>query len=243
MLSIDPPSAQFWVAQDQQGPPAPNNEDVPPGLPFTIKNTGGATVSEIFLGIIDEKDPNSFRISQNGCTAGLAAGDTCQILVAFGPHKDGATSAKLIASTDKSLGSGATADLIGHGTLSKGGLLIEPPMQNVPDVGANGTIFSFQVKNIGSTFFQTVTLSVQPPTTEAPPEFVILPPPRENPTDFCTGGSLAPNQECTVKVRFVPNSLFPGGRTNVLTARAQLDSGADAGEANATMFANGGGTI
>jgi hypothetical protein len=225
VLRIDPPLAEFFVAQGQTGPqPPPSELKLPAGIPFTITNVGSGSVPQVVLNI----DNDEFEISRNDCGGALAVDKSCTVWVVFSPSSPGQQKGTLTAAPDDTGNGAASAELVGNGMVSTGGLLIEPAGYDYGAVGPNGGTKVFVVHNNSSNDFATVLLSIPPPQNESPSDFFIV----EN---GC-GQGLAANGSCGVQVNFVPQGTAIGRRTSVLNAHAQLATGAPAGDASAALL-------
>jgi hypothetical protein len=215
------------VAQGQVGPPSPGN-DQPAGIRFNVFNNGqgGATVTLSIGGPDDEE----FAITNTNCGF-LSDDSSCQVWVVFKPASAGRKSAKLIATPDN--GTGATATLDGFGTVSTGGLLIEPPQHDYGSVDPQtGGSFTFTVRNVGQLAFTSVFMSIPPPpgNVDRQPDFHIQF--TEAPGE-CNGRGLAPAESCTIRVDFNPR--VHGQLSSVLNGTA-LSGNQTVGTATANLF-------
>jgi sugar lactone lactonase YvrE len=82
---------------------------------FTLANVStNTTITGLTVGFIPPTTPGNFTIESNGCTTTLAAGQTCQINVAFTPQTTGALTATLSV-TDSNPADMAMVGLAGTG--------------------------------------------------------------------------------------------------------------------------------
>jgi hypothetical protein len=144
-LQIQPGTGTFWVAQDQVGPPAPVGSQEPPGVRFNVSNQGNGSTGVSFA--IEGSGKDHFMVSSTTCSGLLEPDSSCNVWVVYAPKAAGQEDAILLANASN--GSGTSAKLDGHATVSTGGLLIDPPMHDFGFLTSNGGLFTFTVRNVG----------------------------------------------------------------------------------------------
>jgi hypothetical protein len=185
-----------------------------PAQPLTITNLGtvGLTIDDV---VVSGPGSRDFDVDSAACAKGLAAGDSCRVMVTFTPSVEGAREAVVTVRGQES--NEWTGRLVGVGSPVSRAVAPRPvPVPRArlkPDrleflqqvVGQPGTAQPVTVFNEGNT-----TLSIQRVLLEGqhPGDFTITG------TD-CTGANLPPKGTCTIDVRFGPTAA--GRRAGTLT--------------------------
>jgi cysteine-rich repeat protein len=176
---------------------------------FTVSNTGGVATGIPTISLNSPDVPDPFTIIGNTCTTAIAAGDTCNVAVAFAPSgtNKGARAASLAVTA--SPGGSTSAALIGTAV---GNLTISPSSQEMAAaVGSMSDVATFTITS--SAPQSTGVLSVVLSGTSAA-EFSVV-------TNTCT--MLSQGQSCTVGLRFIPISAGPKAATLTISTPGLTD--------------------
>ncbi|MBX3031574.1 MAG: choice-of-anchor D domain-containing protein, partial [Chloroflexi bacterium] len=195
---------------------------------FTIANTGDADLEDLDFGLTG---PAAFSILSDTCDATLGDGETCQVTVRFAPGTTGSKSATLTVTASNA--SSKSSNLTGVG-ITGGGGPNEPIAKVTPDEwdfgnevvdGNHGK--EFTLKNVGSAPLTGIAIS----TTGNSFSLVTSHP--SYTCDDIVSDTLAPGDECVIRVRFQPPSQ--GAKTGKL----KVASNATNGTVNVPLEGNG----
>ena len=159
----------------------------------TLNNVGDLPES-FFIGVLAGGDSGSFRLLDENCTsAPLAPGGSCSAHVRFSPDGPGTKTARVAFFGDGE--GGMLVQVSGEGVLPA--LSISPQSFDfgVREAGTKSAPQDFVVSNPGTTRVDLNQVSIGGAELD---QFVVS-------GDECSGASLAPAEECTVRVRFAPD--------------------------------------
>ncbi len=175
--------------------------------PFVLRNTGGVPTGAITVAVAGA-NMSEFVITSNGCSAGLAAGGTCGILVAFQPSSSGSKTASLNATSGTLM---ASSTLTGTG-LAPATLIPLPAAHSFGNVVVSqSSPRSFTVTNTGDVAIPAAMTTTLGGTHAA--QFALA-------SNNCVGVTLQAGVSCTLSVVFTPTSV------GTKTANLVLASGA-----------------
>jgi hypothetical protein len=225
LLSISPPLHQFWAAQGDFDPKPVVGAVGRAGFLFTVTNISGVATA---LGWdFGGKDPGNFQFVNDTCDTVLAPGEQCELWVQFNaPTDDTSTRSATVVVTDDG-GGVATADLIGHVTVSSGFLRLEPAMHDYGNPTQGSAQFTFTVRNTsnpdqsGSVTFDSIQFSID----QTGSNFGFT----ESSTCF---GPLGPGGTCTIGIFFQTGQSL-GPKSGILKAHG---TGNAPGDATSQMF-------
>jgi hypothetical protein len=160
--------------------------------PFTLQNTGTATISSVAATITAP-----FKIYSNACGATLAGGASCQVLVEFAPTTGGTAAGALIftdSAGTQSVALYGTGQAAATDTLSPTSLSFAATL-----VGQTSAAQTVSLTNSGGLTLQSINISVSGPFQQ---------------TNTC-GTALAGGASCSISVLYAPTAA--GGQTGALT--------------------------
>jgi hypothetical protein len=212
VVESDAPGSPHSVSLSGQGaaPPVPGLTLVPgavafpdtqvgmeaAGITVVARNTGNAPLLISVVEIVG----SGFRVVVHDCSAPVAAGAECRIVVAFGPTTRGAASASLRVSSNAPLGP-VTAELVGTGIPAPLGALSATPGSLAFDgqvIRSTSALKSLTLNNSGDAAVNVGAIQVAGDFFQ---------------TNDC--GRLPIGGRCTVTVSFTPTAV--GVRTGSLT--------------------------
>lgn len=172
-----------------------------PTRTIVIANSGNVSAG-FFIGVIAGGDAGSFRLLDENCTgAPLMPAGSCTAHVRFTPQGSGTKTARLAF-----FGEGEGGTMV---TLSGDGL--DPAVTLAPSsfdfgyqtAGTKSAGHSFAVRNEGGAPLDLDSVAIVGADLD---QFALA-------GEECTGASLAPGEECLVRVRFAPDGAGAKGAT------------------------------
>lgn len=164
--------------------------------PRTINLTNGiATAVEVTSVRLEGDNAGDFRIVQGLCGGRLFAGQACATYVVFEPTASGTRRARLVAEYEAS-GSPQILELVGSATAAL------PKFCNVsslqfPDLETGqSTNLTLVVTNCGTLLMDKFEYEIVGPASN---DFTVI-------QTTCPGGTIAPNNACTLTVQFAPTT-------------------------------------
>jgi hypothetical protein len=162
---------------------------------ITISNSGDLPAG-FFIGVIAGGDSGSYRLLDESCTmAELAPAGTCTAHVRFAPESPGTKIARLAFFGDGD--DGMMVQLEGEGVLPAAAIGPGSFDFGSQEAGTRSASHAFAVSNPGTTPLHLNQASIGGSELD---QFVIS-------SDECSGASLAPGEECVVRVRFAPDGV------------------------------------
>jgi hypothetical protein len=160
---------------------------------IAIGNSGNVPTG-FFIGIIAGGDSGSFQLLSENCTfAPLMPGASCTAQVRFRPQSAGPKSAHLAFFGE---GEGGTmVELRGEGVAPAVSLVPSSYDFGAQASGSKGASHAFAVRNEGSSALELGSVAIVGTDLD---QFPLT-------GDDCTGATLAPGEECLVRVRFAPD--------------------------------------
>jgi hypothetical protein len=160
---------------------------------ITLHNSGDLPES-FFIGILAGGDAGSFRLIDESCTgAPLMPGGDCTAHVRFTPEGPGQKTAHLAFFGDGE--GGVLVQVSGEGVLPVASISPGSFDFGSLEAGTRSAPHSFAIANPGTTRLDLNQVSIGGSELD---QFVIS-------SDECSGASLAPGEECLVRVRFAPD--------------------------------------
>lgn len=192
---------------------------------ITLSNSGNLPAG-FFISVIAGGDAGSFRLLDENCTmAELAPAGTCTAHVRFAPQGPGPKTARLAFFGDGE--DGMMVQLEGEGVLPAASIAPGGFDFGNQVAGTRSVPHSFAIANHGTTRLDLDQVWIGGSERD---QFVIS-------SDNCSGASLAPGEECLVRVRFAPDGSGPRQATlevsgDAPTIVALLSGAADEGAAS-----------
>lgn len=183
---------------------------VGPVRTITLVNSGNLPAG-FFIGIVAGGDSGSFRLLDENCSAAeLMPAATCTVHIRLAPESAGPKVARLAFFGDGD--SGTMVMLHGEGVLSSATLAPGGFDFGSQAKGSKSSARNFVVANDGSTPVALGSAAIVGANLD---QFLLA-------GDECAGVTLAPGQECLVRIRFAPATV--GAKT--ATLRVASDAGA-----------------
>lgn len=160
---------------------------------IALKNVGDLPES-FFIGVLAGGDSGSFRLLDENCTsAPLVPGGTCTAHVRFSPDGPGVKTARVAFFGDGE--GGMLVQVSGEGVLPAVALAPGSFDFGSQEAGTKSAPHSFTIGNPGTTRVDLNRVWIGGAELD---QFVVS-------GDECSGASLAPGEECVVRVRFAPD--------------------------------------
>jgi hypothetical protein len=163
-----------------------------------VRNESGVSIAISNVNL-QGSEPSEFATGSNSCNTILATGQSCTVGVFFSPHSTGPKAAALRITSSDEAGEEDVA-LTGEGAAPQ--LSFEPGSYDFglqPVDGEGDEERNFQLRNTGPAAIQIDNIGFEGPGTEA-----------FNTGDSdCFGANLAPNQTCSLEIRFHPRDAIP----------------------------------
>lgn len=160
---------------------------------ITLHNSGDLPES-FFIGILAGGDAGSFRLIDENCTgAPLMPGGDCTAHVRFAPEGPGLKTAHLAFFGDGE--GGMLVQVSGEGVLPSDSIAPGSFDFGSQTAGSRSAPHDFTIANPGTTRLDIHQVSIGGSELD---QFVVS-------SDECSGASLAPGEECVVRVRFAPD--------------------------------------
>jgi streptogramin lyase len=169
-------------------------------LPLTVTNAGQGT-----LQVVPSIDAPSYTITGNTCGAGVAAGKSCALEVAFSPSAIGTDNGTLTLQNN-----GPTTPTVALDGIANGLSVGTSQLQFGTVLYGSSAVQPLTVANMGLS--GTVTVA----TKTSDPSYTVL----TTAQNTCQGG-IAAGQNCTLPVKFTPDSKGDHPGTLTLTASAE----------------------
>jgi hypothetical protein len=198
----------WWRSRPEPPPPSGTVTVQPSQLDFGAAVVDGQAVvqavtldnpTDTDVAIIEEiagADPGDFRL-ESGCGPQLAAGDACDLAVAFAPTSPGDRSARLRVVVTGAEERELDVDMTGRGVEAGEALpRVDPPVVDVGDVRVGSTVErELAVANDGDATAQVVSVVVDVDVDVV--------------EDGCSGVELAGGTSCPVAIAVTPQSAGP----------------------------------
>jgi hypothetical protein len=160
----------------------------------TLTNSG-ILGSGIFMGVVAGGDAGSFRLLDESCSGGvLEPGESCVAHLSFAPLATGTRHARLAFFGDSE--GGAQIPLLGVGVAAAVTLVPASHDFGAQAAGSRGPAHAFAVRNDGATALDLESVLIAGADVD---QFVLA-------GDECSGATLAPGEQCLLRVRFGPES-------------------------------------